>query len=475
MAQGWGGIPSARDRALAALRSPSQFGTSVAEAKALRVGASQKTGEMRDDPMVTTVAQTSLTFRRGQVRVDLHGRVVYADGQLAKLGSRAFALLEALIERRDRLVPKQELMDLVWPGLVVEENNLQVHMTTLRKLLGPEAIVTVSGRGYRFVLDPDASEDPHVVPAKNATGPEAVHRLPAPSTLLIGREALTRSICALARRNDVRLITLTGPGGSGKTRVALHVTAELAHDFADGSYIVLLAPVRDSAFVASAIAAVLNLQEAGNRSPEDLVINYLRDRETLLTLDNFEHLLVAAPLITKLLDTCARLKLLVTSRAVLKLSAEHDVVVPPLALPDAGETANRASGSPAVRLFLERARAIACDVGRSENDIAIVAQICRRLDGLPLAIELAAARLRVLSPQALLVRLEHRLQLLKRGPSDLPERQRTLRDAIGWSYELLEAHATGAFSTRLSVFVGGWSLEAAEAVAGDETSSSSGA
>ena len=247
--------------------------------KGLRTRASQRTGEIRGDLMATTAVQTILTFRRGQVRIDLHGRVVYADGQLAKLGSRAFALLEALIERRDRLVPKQELMDLVWPGLVVEENNLQVHMTTLRKLLGPEAIVTVSGRGYRFVLDPDASEDPHVVPAKSATGPEAIHRLPAPSTLLIGREALTRSICALARRNDVRLITLTGPGGSGKTRVALHVTAELAHDFADGSYIVLLAPVRDSAFVASAIAAVLNLQEAGNRSPEDLVINYLRDRE----------------------------------------------------------------------------------------------------------------------------------------------------------------------------------------------------
>ncbi len=417
--------------------------------------------------MATTAAQTILTFRRGQVRVDLHGRVVYADGQLAKLGGRAFDLLEALIERSERLVPKQELMDVVWPGLVVEENNLQVHVMSLRKLLGSDAIITVSGRGYRFALVPDSevrSRDASEMPVESSIDS---HRLPAPSTLLIGREALIDSICALVRRKDARLVTLTGPGGSGKTRVALHVTGELAQDFAHGSYIVMLAPVRDSAYVASAIAAVLNLQEAGKRSPEELVIGYLRDREVLLTLDNFEHLLVATPLITKLLDTCARLKLLMTSRAVLKLSAEHDVVVPPLALPDAQSTANRARGSPAVRLFVERARTAGYNVESSENDITVTAQICRRLDGLPLAIELAAARLRVLSPQALLARLEHRLQLLKSGPSDLPERQRTLRNAIGWSYELLEPSQQAVFR-RLSVFVGGWTLDAAEAVAGGD-------
>ena len=465
MGQGWGGIPSVRDRSLAASQSPPQFCTRVAEAKGLRAGASKETGEIRGDPMATTAAQTSLTFRRGQVRIDLHGRVVYAKGQLAKIGSRAFDLLEALIERRDRLVPKQELMDLVWPGLVVEENNLQVHVMTLRKLLGPDAIVTVSGRGYRFALVPDASEEPQDVSAKGAPGSEAVHRLPAPSTLLIGREALTGSICALARRNDVRLITLTGPGGSGKTRVALHVTAELAHDFADGSYIVMLAPVRDQKYVASAIAAVLNLQEAGNRSPEEMIVGYLRDREVLLTLDNFEHVLAATSLIARLLDACARLKVIVTSRAVLRLSAEHDVVVPPLAVPDSQTTSKRSAESSAVRLFVERAMAAGQDVGASENDTAVAAQICRRLDGLPLAIELAAARLRVLSPQALLVRLEHSLQLLTSGPSNLPERQKTLRSAIGWSYDLLEPLQQALFR-RLSVFVGGWSLDAAEDVAG---------
>jgi len=411
------------------------------------------------------VAQPEVTFREGHVRIDPNARVLYAEGQIAKLGSRAFDLLEALIERRDRVVPKQELMDVVWPGLIVEENNLQVHVMTLRKVLGPDAIVTVSGRGYRFALVPDSQQTLHDESATSSAAAGNGHRLPAPSTLLIGREALTDAIGALVRRSDVRLVTLTGPGGSGKTRVGLHVTAKLAHDFADGSYIVMLAPVREPAYVASAIAGVLNVQETGKPSPEDLITAYLRDREVLLTLDNFEHLLSAAPLIARLLDTCARLKILVTSRAVLKLSAEHDVVVPPLSLPEATATANRASGSAAVRLFVDRARAAAYEVGASENEITVVAQICRHLDGLPLAIELAAARLRMLSPQALLARIEHRLPLLKNGPGNLPERQRTLRSAIGWSYELLAPSEQTVFR-RLSVFVGGWSLDAAEAVAG---------
>ena len=417
------------------------------------------------------LSQHEMTFREGQIRVDQHARVLFAGGHLAKLGGRAFALLEALIERRDRVVPKQELLDVVWPGLIVEENNLQVHVMTLRKVLGADSIVTVSGRGYRFALAPDAASRKPSSQDEGRTGAAAnarAHRLPSPTTSLIGRESMTASICALIRRNDVRLVTLTGPGGSGKTRVGLHVTAELSHDFADGSYIVMLAPVRDVDQVASAIAGVLGIQEAGSRSVDDLLIGHLRERQILLTLDNYEHVTESAPLITTLLGACRRLKVLITSRSVLKVSAEHDVVVPPLALPDRQTTAKGVFESAAVRLFVERAQAAGQDIGATEHEMAVAAEICRRLDGLPLAIELAAARLRLLTPQALLTRLDHRLRLLKSGSGNLPERQKTLRNAIAWSHDLLDPGEQALFR-RLSVFAGGWSLDAAEAVgeAGD--------
>ncbi len=413
------------------------------------------------------VSQRELTFREGQISVDPHARVLFADGHLAKLGGRAFDLLAALIERRDRVVPKQELMDVVWPGLIVEENNLQVHVMTLRKVLGADSIVTVSGRGYRFALTPDAvlanqGNDGQAAPATRSA---VAHRLPSPPTSLIGRESMTASICALMRRDDVRLVTLTGPGGSGKTRLGLHVTGELSHDFADGSYIVMLAPVRDVAQVPSAIGAVLGIQEADSRSVEHLLIGFLRERQVLLTLDNYEHVARSAALVAALLDACPRLKVLITSRSVLKLPAEHDVVVPPLALPERQTTDRRILESAAVRLFVERAQAAGQDIGPSEHEMHSVAEICRRLDGLPLAIELAAARLRVLTPHALLTRLNHRLELLKTGPSNLPERQKTLRNAIAWSHDLLDAGERALFR-RLSVFAGGWSLDAAETVAG---------
>ncbi len=406
------------------------------------------------------VAQSVVTFRSGAIRFDPSARVLYVNGSLAKLGSRAFDLLEALIERRDRLVPKQELMDRVWPGLVVEENNLQVHVGTLRKLLGADAITTVSGRGYRFTLAPDGE------PRIERAGHDGQALVTANASRLFGRESLIASTCTLLRRRDVRLVTLTGAGGSGKTRVALQVTAEFAHDFADGSYIVMLAPVRDPAFVASAIAAVLQLQEIGGRPTDELVIAHLKSREALLTLDNFEHLPDAGALVGRLLESCPKLKILITSRAVLRLTAENDVLVPPLALPDPADSTSKVLNSPAVQLFLERAKASGRPVPTSE-ETPVIGQICSRLDGLPLALELAAARLKVLSPQTLLVRLEHRLQILKSGPTDLPERQRTLRSAIGWSYGLLDPQHQRLFQ-RLSVFIGGWSLDAAEAVCSED-------
>jgi predicted ATPase/DNA-binding winged helix-turn-helix (wHTH) protein len=410
-------------------------------------------------------SRDAISFQGGRIHLDTRTRAILVDGRPAKLGGRAFDLLEALVARRDRVVPKQELLDVVWPGLIVEENNLQVHVVTLRKLLGPQSIVTVQGRGYRLALAPDD--------AWNGDGDERVAPAAAPTeqfggdTSLFGRESLIASSCALLRRNDVRVVTLTGPGGSGKTRVGLRLTAELAHDFVDGSYVVMLAAVRDATHVPAAIATVLHVQEAGALPLTDLVVNHLRSREALLTLDNFEHLGEARPLISTLLDACPRIKLLLTSRSMLKLAAEHVVVVPPLRLPDRRSGSRQALESPSVRLFLQRARESGRDIGNKAEDLEAAFEICRRVDGLPLAIELAAARLRVLSPRSLLERLGNRLQVLKGGADDIPARQKTLRDAIEWSHDLLSAEEQKLFR-RLAVFVGGWTLDAAEAIATGE-------
>jgi predicted ATPase/DNA-binding winged helix-turn-helix (wHTH) protein len=411
------------------------------------------------------------TFQSGRIRVDGPARVVVVDGRPVKLGGRAFDLLEALMGRRDRVIPKQELLDVVWPGLIVEENNLQVHVVALRKLFGPGSIRTVSGRGYQFALAEDSSPvaaTTHWPGADQASVDESTRR---PGTSLIGRDELIASACALLRRDDVRLVSLVGPGGSGKTRVGLRMTAELAHDFADGSYIVLLAPVRDAAHVASTIAGVLNVQEAGNAPLEDLLIAYLRERSVLLTLDNFEHVLAAAPLAKRLLEQCPHIKILVTSRVVLRLSDERHVLVPPLSVPAAHATALQALKTPAVQLFADRARAAGREIEDHPADVAATIDICRRLEGLPLALELAAARLRVLTPNALAQRLRNALTVLTGGASDAPDRQRTLRDAIAWSYGLLDADEQALFR-RLAVFVGGWTLDAAEAVASDGLSKS---
>ncbi|HLZ71874.1 MAG TPA: LuxR C-terminal-related transcriptional regulator [Dehalococcoidia bacterium] len=294
----------------------------------------------------------------------------------------------------------------------------------------------------------------------------ARHNLPAPATPLLGRAPEVEQAAALLRRPDTRLLTLTGAGGSGKTRVGLAVAEALLPDFPAGAWFVPLAAVADAGFVPAAIAAVLGVREAQGQPLTETIANVLRLRgePLLLVLDNVEHLLAAAPLVAELLARCPRLTVLATSRAPLRLSGEREVPVPPLALPAESETAVDAlAESPAVALFCARAAAVnpafALDVGNA----AAVAAICRRLDGLPLAIELAAARVRVLSPAALLARLQHRLDLLSGGLRDLPARQRTLRDTIAWSHALLSEPERVLFR-RLAIFAGGCTLEAAEAV-----------
>ncbi len=300
-------------------------------------------------------------------------------------------------------------------------------------------------------------------------GPTRLSGLPAELTTFVGREREVVAVRGLLMRPDVRLLTLTGPGGAGKTRLAAEVASGLADRFPDGAHLVALAPVTDPALVASGIARVLGIEETAGRPLEETLEMYLRERESLLLLDNFEQVATAASLLARLLRTCPRLKLLVTSRVLLRLSAEHAYEVPPLAVPDRRERlpVERLREYEAVRLFVERARAARPDFELTQENAPAVGEICRRLDGLPLALELAAARARVLSPEAMLARLEQGLTLLTGGAIDLPPRQRTLRATLDWSYDLLDV-AERRLLRRLAVFAGGFKLRAAQAVCWSE-------
>ena len=284
-------------------------------------------------------------------------------------------------------------------------------------------------------------------------------------TPLVGRDLDVAAICSLLRLSEVRLLTIVGTGGVGKTRLSVQVATDMLDIFSDGVCLVLLATINDPGLVVSTLAQTLGVTESGAGSLVDVLKVHLQDKDLLLVLDNFEQVIAAAPFLTDLLETCPSLKILVTSREPLHVRAEQEYPLAPLAFPDLKHfpSIEDVAQYGAVALFLKRARAINPDFQVTSANARSIAAICTQLDGLPLALELAAARLKHLSLQGLLARLEHRLQVLTQGPRDVHARQQTLHNTIQWSYDLLSEQEQQLFR-RLSLFVGGCTLEAAEAL-----------
>jgi predicted ATPase/class 3 adenylate cyclase/Tfp pilus assembly protein PilF len=343
--------------------------------------------------------------------------------------------------------------ELVREQLPAEASLVDLGERRLKDLFRPERVFQLVAAGL-------PSEFP---PLKTLEG--RPNNLPSQPTPLVGREREIEEVAERLGGEEVRLLTLTGPGGTGKTRLALQAGADLLEGFEDGVFFVSLATVTDPELVPSAIAGPLGVKESAEQPLIESLKSYLHHKHLLLILDNFEQVLEGAPVVGELVGACPKLKVLATSRIPLRLYGEQEYLVPPLALPDPRvlPPLKVLTQYEAVRLFVERARAVKADFEVTNEDAPAVAEICARLDGLPLAIELAAARVRILPPQKVLERLSNRLKLLKGGARDLPSRQQTLRGTIDWSYDLLEKDEQTLFG-RLSVFAGGRTLEAIEEI-----------
>ncbi len=417
--------------------------------------------------------KSGTNYRFGQFVLEPERASLLRAGQEIKLRPKVFDALHYLIENRGRLVPKEELIQTLWPEAFVTDDSLVQCMVELRRALddrSQEILKTVPRRGYIFAAEVGV-ETEAAVPATTAALPQSVrgdHRLPVARTPLLGRERELEAVQQLLRDPAVRLVTLTGAGGSGKTRLGLELCHALLPAFQPNVFFVALGSISDPAMVPAAIAESVGIRETGGRSFPELLKEYLREREpssVLILLDNMEHILAASPVVVELIESSRSLKVLITSRAPLRVYGEHEFPVPPLALPAPGQMKSLSAleENPAITLFAQRAQAVKPDFQLTTENALIVAEICSRVDGLPLAIELAAARVKMLPLNGILTRLQSRLQLLTAGARDLPERQQTLRNTIDWSYDLLN-DAEQKLLRRLSVFRGGCTLEGAEAV-----------
>jgi predicted ATPase/class 3 adenylate cyclase len=394
---------------------------------------------------------------RPKVRMALHaGAAEPHDGDyLAPCLNRLARLLEAA--HGEQILLSQTIAGLAGDDLPAQVTLASLGEFRLRDILQPEEVFQLRHPALRAEFPP-----------LNAPG-DVPHNLPTHPTPFLGREREVEELIALLLRPEVRLVTLTGSGGVGKTRLALRVAAESLESFSDGVFVIDLAALSDHTLVPSATATALGLHEQPGQTMAETLAAHLRDRHVLLLFDNFEHLLAAATLVSDLIAAAPHMKVLATSRSRLGLQAEHEYGVETLPVPDLTSLPPLAELQQydAIALFVARARALRSDFALTAENAAAVAAICARVDGLPLAIELAAARVKLLPPRALLDRLEDRLATLTGGARDLPARQRTVRATIAWSYGLLTPEETTLFR-RLSVFVGGWTLAGAEAIAAVE-------
>jgi predicted ATPase/DNA-binding winged helix-turn-helix (wHTH) protein len=412
-------------------------------------------------------------YEFGPWEIDLTRRELRAHGAALPIGGRAFEIIEALVEAAGEFVTKDDLMSRVWSGAIVEESVLHVHISSIRKALGPDRgmLKTAYGRGYRLLGRWTVRrESPSTAPAELETVPSAVPtfvtNIPVATPELIGRQTAAQHVRELLSAH--RVVTLTGPGGIGKTALAINVARSLMPTFDGASVVVELVSVSDPKLVPSTIASALDLKMGGDEISPDSVARAIGGRKLLIVLDNCEHIIeVAARLAETLVRLCPHTSILATSREILRIECEHVYAVPPLDVPPLHqEEIGKVLGHSAVQLFIARTMALRADFLPQEENLPAIAAICRCLDGIPLAIEFAAARAATLGPDQVASRLDDRFRLLTSGRRTALPRHQTLRATLDWSYELLP-DSERCLLRRMVIFAAGFTLEAAIAVMSD--------
>ncbi len=413
-------------------------------------------------------------YECGRWELDLARRELRACGVPVPLGSRALQIFAVLVESAGQLVAKDELMARVWPGVIVEENTLEVHISAIRKALGPDrgTLRTTFGRGYRLMVTwkirnlstpaDSAALDPTRMPVQ-----PFITNVPAATSEVIGRTATARQLQDLISAH--RAVTLTGPGGNGKTTLALEVARSLLPSLNGECWLVDVGSLSDPDLMPSMVAGVLGLELGGEEISPESVARAIGGKRLLLVLDNCEHVIdAAAKLAETVIRSCPAIAIMATSREALRIEGEHVLRVPPLDVPRPHqEESDIILRHSAVQLFIARMRALDPGFSPHSESLRVIAAICRRLDGMPLAIEFAVARAAVLGPELVLAGLDDRFGLLTGGRRTALARHRTLRATLDWSYELLP-ETERCLLRRLGIFADGFTFEAANAVMSDQ-------